>query len=66
MGTKNVKVFIWLALTVAVLTASEDLFPNAGQNGVKDPKYGVSLTHCGSKGCCDFGESRSSCAQCCS
>ncbi|RZC78269.1 hypothetical protein C5167_002496 [Papaver somniferum] len=66
MGTKNVKVFIWLALTIAVLTSSEvsavkDLaekteLDKTEKNGVKDPKYGVSLIHCGSKGCCDFGE----------
>ncbi|KAI3833590.1 hypothetical protein MKX03_004487, partial [Papaver bracteatum] len=54
MGTKNVKVFIWLALIVAVLTsevlAVKDLLKKTQlekteKKGLKDHKYGVSVVY---------------------
>ncbi|RZC90765.1 hypothetical protein C5167_028594 [Papaver somniferum] len=69
MGTKNVKVFIWMSLVVGLLLVScevsavKDLAENTQvqtteNNGVKDRRYGVSLVGrlCGSKGCCEFAE----------
>ncbi|RZC52641.1 hypothetical protein C5167_021069 [Papaver somniferum] len=81
MGSKNVKVFIWLALVVALLLMSYQVFTVKGltekkqveateKNGVENLTYEASLAvaggaQCGSRGCCRF-RSVSTCLRCCS
>ncbi|MCL7032971.1 hypothetical protein MKW94_013904 [Papaver nudicaule] len=79
MGTKNVKLFIWLGLVVALLLVSfevsavKDLAEKTQvgiteKNGAKDHIYGVSSVTCFT-GCCRFGSIASNtrylCVQCC-
>ncbi|KAI3872571.1 hypothetical protein MKX03_015542 [Papaver bracteatum] len=72
MGSKNVKVFIWLALVVALLLMSYQVLTVevTENNGVESLKYDASLAvaggaQCGSRGCCRF-RSVSTCLRCCS
>ncbi|KAI3994405.1 hypothetical protein MKX01_012662 [Papaver californicum] len=80
MGAKNVKVFIWLGLVVALLLMSSEVsavkdlaektqVETTKKNGVKDPKYGASLigVNCGQKNCCLTGSNRfgAYCIRCC-
>ncbi|KAI3973571.1 hypothetical protein MKW92_033297 [Papaver armeniacum] len=78
MGSKNVMVFIRLALVVALLLMSYQFLTVKGltekkqveaneKNGVENLKYDASLAvaGCGSRGCCRF-RSVSTCLRCCS
>ncbi|MCL7031165.1 hypothetical protein MKW94_005021 [Papaver nudicaule] len=70
MGTKNVKVFIWLGLVVALLLISSQVsaVKNLAEKTTlqKDPIYGVSGVNCAGP-CCEHGENRfgSFCTRCC-
>ncbi|KAI3833603.1 hypothetical protein MKX03_004500 [Papaver bracteatum] len=64
MAAKNVKIFIWLGVIVALLLVSFEVsevedwmtiqVETTEKNGVKDHEYGVSLASikCGRKKCC--------------